>query len=633
MEKPDLNQFPLTPGVYLYKDEHGKIIYVGKAIKLRNRLASYFRPDSALTPKTRVMLQHARTIDILQTTTEKEALLLEASLIKKHRPRYNICLRDDKEYIVFRIQTKAPFPRLEIIRKSSLKGDKKNQYQGKFYGPFSSALAAKETWRLIHRTFPLRRCRDRAFANRTRTCLYHHMGQCLGPCVEPVSQKEYAAMLHKVDLLLSGRSTELIQQLEQDMHHAAEDLAFEQAARLRDQIAAVKRTVERQSVVLSHRTNIDVIGVAEANEGLALGVLFVREGLLLDGRNFFWPGLSLEETPELLETFLTQFYLTGKITPPAKIILPWLPEYSTQAQDENENTSKGLLEAALAEIGQTSVTITTPATADEDRLAILAAENAKEAAKKLETLPMPELLQRALKAPTPIYRIEAVDISHTGGTNTRAGMVVFENGQPTKNDYRQYALDEDLAEAGYASGDDYAALSLWAKRRATAGAPWPDLILIDGGKGQLAAVERVFQQMGLGETVYLAAITKARDEEGMADRRAGNVSDRIFLPSRSNPLPLKPGSSELLYLQRVRDAVHDYALGRHRQARSKAALTGELTRLPGIGPKTAKLLYEHFGSLAAMTAAGAEGLQKVPGIGSQKATMLAQRLQSLLSND
>lgn len=633
MEKPDLNQFPLTPGVYLYKDEHGKIIYVGKAVKLRNRLASYFRPDSALTPKTRVMLQHARTIDILQTTTEKEALLLEASLIKKHRPRYNICLRDDKEYIVFRIQTKAPFPRLEIIRKSSLKGDKKNQYQGKFYGPFSSALAAKETWRLIHRTFPLRRCRDRAFANRTRTCLYHHMGQCLGPCVEPVSQKEYAAMLHKVDLLLSGRSTELIQQLEQDMHHAAEDLAFEQAARLRDQIAAVKRTVERQSVVLSHRTNIDVIGVAEANEGLALGVLFVREGLLLDGRNFFWPGLSLEETPELLETFLTQFYLTGKITPPAKIILPWLPEYSTQAQDENENTSKGLLEAALAEIGQTSVTITTPATADEDRLAILAAENAKEAAKKLETLPMPELLQRALKAPTPIYRIEAVDISHTGGTNTRAGMVVFENGQPTKNDYRQYALDEDLAEAGYASGDDYAALSLWAKRRATAGAPWPDLILIDGGKGQLAAVERVFQQMGLGETVYLAAITKARDEEGMADRRAGNVSDRIFLPSRSNPLPLKPGSSELLYLQRVRDAVHDYALGRHRQARSKAALTGELTRLPGIGPKTAKLLYEHFGSLAAMTAAGAEGLQKVPGIGSQKATMLAQRLQSLLSND
>ena len=633
MEKPDLNQFPLTPGVYLYKDEHGKIIYVGKAVKLRNRLASYFRPDSALTPKTRVMLQHARTIDILQTTTEKEALLLEASLIKKHRPRYNICLRDDKEYIVFRIQTKAPFPRLEIIRKSSLKGDKKNQYQGKFCGPFSSALAAKETWRLIHRTFPLRRCRDRAFANRTRTCLYHHMGQCLGPCVEPVSQKEYAAMLHKVDLLLSGRSTELIQQLEQDMHHAAEDLAFEQAARLRDQIAAVKRTVERQSVVLSHRTNIDVIGVAEANEGLALGVLFVREGLLLDGRNFFWPGLSLEETPELLETFLTQFYLTGKITPPAKIILPWLPEYSTQAQDESENTSKGLLEAALAEIGQTSVTITTPATADEDRLAILAAENAKEAAKKLETLPMPELLQRALKAPTPIYRIEAVDISHTGGTNTRAGMVVFENGQPTKNDYRQYALDEDLAEAGYASGDDYAALSLWAKRRATAGAPWPDLILIDGGKEQLAAVERVFQQMGLGETVYLAAITKARDEEGMADRRAGNVSDRIFLPSRSNPLPLKPGSSELLYLQRVRDAVHDYALGRHRQARSKAALTGELTRLPGIGPKTAKLLYEHFGSLAAMTAAGAEGLQKVPGIGSQKATMLAQRLQSLLSND
>lgn len=648
MEKPDLTQFPLTPGVYLYKDKQRKIIYVGKAVKLRNRIASYFRPANALTPKTRLMLQHACSIDILQTATEKEALLLEASLIKKHRPRYNICLRDDKEYIVFRIQTKLPYPRLEIIRKSSLKNKRSSERQGKFYGPFSSAIAAKETWRLIHRTFPLRRCRDRAFANRTRTCLYHHMGQCLGPCVEPVSQKEYAAMLHKVDMLLTGRSTELIEQLEKDMLRASEDLDFEKAAQLRDQITAVKRTVERQSVVLPQRTNIDVIGVAQTNDGLALGILFVRDGLLLDGRNFFWQGLSMEETPELLQSFLAQFYLTGKTTPPPRIVIPWLSESLDGSQPEGASSGKTdertgaketgeideperlTLEATLSEAAGMTVSITTPANPDEDRLAVLAASNAREEAKKHVALPMPELLKQALKAPTPIYTVEAVDISHTGGRNTRAGMVVFENGQPHKDAYRQYALDEELEEGGYAFGDDYAALSLWATRRAAAGSPWPDLILVDGGKGQLAAVERAFEQAGALGNFHLAAITKARDEEGLADRRAGNISDRIFLPGRSNPLPLKAGCPELLFLQRVRDTVHDYVIGRHRQARTKAALTGELTRLPGIGPKTARLLYEQFGSLAAMTAAGEEGLRKTPGIGPQRAKMLAQRLKKLM---
>lgn len=694
MKKPDLSQFPLSPGVYLYKDKQGKIIYVGKAIKLRNRLASYFRHEEALTPKTRIMLQHAESIDILQTATEKEALLLEASLIKKHRPRYNICLRDDKEYIVFRMQTQKAYPRLEMLRKSSLKNKTARERQGKFYGPFSSGIAAKETWRLIHRSFPLRRCRDRAFANRTRTCLYHHMGQCLGPCVELVSEKEYGAMVRKVDLLLTGRSTELMEQLHKDMMVAAEDLAFEKAALLRDQIEAVKRTVERQSVVLPQRTNIDVIGVAEANNGLALGVLFVRDGLLLDGRNFFWQGLTMEEMPELLESFLAQFYLTGKTVPPSRIIVPWLPEHMQMAGDQGQAGGRGLegageqrnarglediqpkeneehslrakqalqspqdnaprtgvlestgydeynghtltpmqvLAASLGEVAESSVSIATPTTPDEDRLAILAAQNASEEARKLVSLPMPELLEQALKAPAPVVTIEAVDISHTGGRNTRAGMVVFENGQPLKSAYRQYALDEGLEESGYTAGDDYAALYLWAKRRASAGAPWPDLILVDGGKGQLSAVERAFEEEGVLHYFHLAAITKARDEDGLADRRAGNIQDRIFLPGRSNPLSLKAGGPELLYLQRVRDTVHDYVIGRHRQARSKAALTGELTRLPGIGPKTALLLYEQFGSLAAMAEAGEDGLQNVPGIGAQKARMLAQRLESLLGD-
>lgn len=742
--------FPVCPGVYLFKDKDGKILYVGKAVRLRHRLASYFRPEESLTPKTRVMVKSASSIDILQTGTEKEALLLEASLIKKHRPRYNILLRDDKEYLLFRIQTDQDFPRLEIIRKSSLKGQNISKARNKFYGPFSSAQAAKETWRLIHRSFPLRRCRDRAFANRSRPCLYYHMGQCMGPCVLDVDKKNYAAMIRQVDLLLTGRSDELVVDLEKDMYKASDEMEYERAAQLRDQLQAVKKTVERQSVVLPFSVDLDLIGVTQLRDGLALGILFVRDGLLLDGRNFFWPGLSLEETPELLVSFLTQYYIAGRGTPPRRIVVPWLPEKGwterlkplvesgiidladTEAQEggktllegdkinqksilptvsyeqdmqknkgevfplpsknrlnngggvglregllqftkisgervlslkektleEKEITPKGempakeessaegkvpylldydseevgivALEQALSDISGQPVSISSPQNPDEDNLLIMAADNAREYARTEGGQPLEYMLAKALRVDNPIFRVEAVDISHTAGRNTRAGMVVFEGESPVKSDYRQYALDDDLKKHGYAEGDDYAALSIWAKRRASAGGPWPDLVLVDGGKGQLSAVERSFKEAGVLENFYLAAITKARDEEGFADRRAGNISDRIFLPGRSNPLPLKAGSPELLYLQRVRDTVHDFALGRHRQARSKAALAGELTRLPGVGPKTARLLYDHFGSLSAMAEASKEELMKVPSIGEARATILHERLASLV---
>ena len=463
--------------------------------------------------------------------------------------------------------------------------------------------------------------------------------------------EEYAALVGRVDMLLAGRSDELVTRLEQEMQAASETLAFEKAALLRDQIQAVRRTVERQSVVLPARTDLDLVGVAQMPEGLALGVVFVRGGLLLDGRNFFWPGLCMEDTPELLRSFLAQYYLTGKATPPRHIVVPWLangdgvgsPEECAGASAEEfsgdwpaeappvglaEDESPQTLAALLSESTGYAVALHPPRNPDEDRLVLMAAENAKEAAKMHSMRPLSETLAEVFRSSCPIHRVEVVDISHTGGKQARAGMVVFEAEQPVKSDYRVYNLEDMPASAG----DDYAALAAWARRRVAAGSPWPDLLLVDGGKGQLAAVVRALEEEAAPRDLLVASIAKARDDKGMPDRRAGNVQDRIFVPGQSNPLSFKAGSPELLFLQRMRDTAHDFVIGRHRKARAREALSGELTRLPGIGPKTARLLFDHFGSLAAMSRASAEELALVPGIGKAKALSLCERLRLLVTD-
>ncbi len=367
MERPASSTLPTTPGVYLYKDAQGRIIYVGKARNLRRRILSYFREASALTPKTVAMIGHAATLETLSTTTEKEALLLEASLIKKHRPHYNIVLRDDKQYVLFRIAKDVPYPRLEVVRQT-------RRDNARYFGPFTSGQAARETWKAIHRAFPLRRCADRAFKNRVRPCLYHHIGQCLAPCTEAVSSEAYATLVHRVELLLSGRSRELVDMLRQAMTEASEALDYEQAAAFRDQIRAVERTVERQSVVLPAGGNMDVAGVVPAKGGLALGLLFIREGRLVDGRTFFWPDLELAEGPELLWSFLGQFYGPHSAIPP-RIVVPWLPddaptsnevpesaavEADTADTNALETDSLDALEAALADVRGVPVRIAKP---------------------------------------------------------------------------------------------------------------------------------------------------------------------------------------------------------------------------------------------------------------------------------
>ena len=656
MERPQPSTIPTTPGVYLYRDEQGRVIYVGKARQLRNRILSYFRDPDNLPRKTLAMLSHAVSLETLSTGTEKEALLLEASLIRKHRPHYNIVLRDDKQYVLFRLARNEPYPRLEIVRRT-------RRDKARYFGPFTSGLAARETWKAVHKAFPLRRCTDKAMRNRIRPCLYYDLGQCLAPCTKDVDPSVYGELVQRVELLLAGRSRELLQTLGEAMQEASDALEFEKAAVLRDQIRAVERTVERQSVVLPGNADLDVAGVVPVRGGLGLGLLFVRDGKLMDGRTFFWPGLELADGPELLWSFLGQFYSEMAGSVPSRIVVPWLapqePEEDSPGSPENIEGAalerivtpstepaartafaQTALEAVLTELrGDVpgNVRIRLPRDADERALVDMAADNAREAGLRRMDEPLADRLGAVLQAPIPVRRVECVDVSHTGGQDTRVGMVVFEDGRPSKADYRTYAMEDT-------HGDDYAALSQWAVRRMHDGPPWADLVLIDGGRGQIAAVlrackETVVQLQASGQPpearvpgglpFILAGIAKARDEEGRADRRAGNVRDRIFLPGRSNPLPLKEGSSELLFLQHVRDTAHHFALGRHRRAHAGTALEGELTRIPGIGPAMARRLWEAFGSFEHMLDATETDLANVPGVGPVTAQRLAERFRRL----
>ncbi|BDQ33132.1 UvrABC system protein C [Pseudodesulfovibrio portus] len=588
-------EYPDTPGVYLMKDEGGRIIYVGKAKALRKRLSSYFRQNARHTPKTRALVARVQRVDVLLTGTEKEALLLESGLIKKHRPRYNVVLKDDKQYVLFKLDKKADFPRLTIARKTARDG-------AVYFGPFTSAAAARTVLKLLGTVFPLRKCSDATFRNRVRPCLYHDIRQCWAPCVKEVDRDLYNDMVHRVEMLLSGRSSELVESLTRKMKAASRDMAFEAAAVYRDQIRAVKKTVEGQVAVIHDNRDRDVVGLAETGQGLGLGVLFVRRGRLLDQKQFFWPGLTLDEGPEAVESFIAQFYGPGRFIP-STIIAPCELEASP-------------LPEILAERGGGTVRIVSPHTATEKRLVSIARDVAGRAREEKDTITV--RLQKVLRLAGEPARIECVDASHLSGTDMRVGQVVFEEGRRNKEASRLYSFPELEGTA-----DDYAALAAWARRRLESGPPWPDLVLIDGGRGQLAAVEKALSGCEEDGCFELAAIAKGES------RRAGELGDVIFRPGRKNPMGLRPGSAELLFLQMVRDTAHRFVLGRQRRARKKAVLNSELTSLPGIGPKTARILWDRFASLDEMIKADVADITALPGIGARKAARIHAALQDL----
>ncbi len=616
---------PESPGVYLFKDAAGRILYVGKAKNLRRRLGSYFRAPDQLTVKTRSMVSRACCVDVLCTTTEKEALLLESSLIKKHRPRYNICLRDDKQYVLFKLDTQSDYPRLALTRKVVRDG-------ALYFGPFTSAQAARHTLKAVHRLFPLRRCKETVFRNRVRPCLYHHIGQCLGPCVLKVSMAEYANMVRRVRLFLTGRSKELSAHLKAAMQDHARRLEYEKAAEVRDLLHGVKQTLEQQHVVLRDGLDRDVLGLAVNGSALGVHVLFVRQGRLLDGKQFSWTRQDRqdrsassksrdtcredcpdqgqaphrvekdEDLQEILDSFLVQFYGPQQFIP-ERVVLP--------VALSNPHVAE-----ILAERRGGPVRVAAARGAEERGLVDMAAANAAQGLSRQEPDRM-VVLARALGLARPPDRIEAVDVSHLGGRGTVVGMVVFENDRFVRSAYRSYSFPELEG-----SADDYLALAKWVVRRAASGPPWPDLLLVDGGLGQLSALDRAMQEAGITEPWPMAGIAKA-------GRRAGELEDRVFVPGRKNPLPLKPGSPELLFLQRMRDAVHRFAVSRQRRIRKKAALDSRLAQIKGVGPQTAKLLWAHFPDIEAMRRATAGDLAALPGMGVKRAANLHAALQRL----
>jgi excinuclease ABC subunit C len=619
------------------KDASGRIIYVGKANSLRARLGSYFRSPEQLPAKTRVMMGKVESIDILCTHSEKEALLLEASLIKKHRPRYNIVLRDDKSYILFKLDVQSTYPRLSLTRKVTHNG-------ALYFGPFTSALAARQTLKAVNRIFPLRKCKDSTFRNRTRPCLQHHMGRCWGPCVLEVDPHDYAHMVNNLRLFLSGRSRELVLCLRQEMNKASQELEYEKAATLRDQLQAIERTVEQQTVVLSEEEDCDVLALAETEQELVVGISFIRQGKLLDHKTFSWSldqdqilqKQGLDDQPhiepenmvtaerkqnadqiqggeDILRTVLLQFYTQEKFIP-ERIIVPF------QLNDSE-------LEGILAERRGGAVHLV-PAWRQRDKKMIdLARTNALQTRPEDDTARLLPVLARKLGIANHLGRIEGVDVSHLGGQGVVVGQVVVEGGRFKPDAYRLYTFPELEG-----SRDDYAALAAWARKRVHSGPPWPDLVLIDGGKGQLAAVRTALSQErteagngtdreGLGNWA-LAALAKGT-------RRQGELDERVFVPERKNPLPLRPGSRELLFLQHIRDAAHRFVLSRQKRSRSKRVLDSRLESLPGVGPRTARLLWDKFGSIQAMLAADTEQFMTIPGIGQHKAKSLHTALHQM----
>ena len=631
--------YPDCPGCYLMKDASGRIIYVGKANSLRARLGSYFRSPEQLPAKTRVMMGKVASIDTLCTHSEKEALLLEASLIKKHRPRYNIVLRDDKSYILFKLDVQSTYPRLSLTRKVTHNG-------ALYFGPFTSALAARQTLKAVNRIFPLRKCKDRAFRNRTRPCLQYHMGRCWGPCVQEVDPQVYAQMVNKLRLFLSGRSRELVSGLRQEMNRASFELEYEKAATLRDQVQAIERTVEQQTVVLSEEEDSDVLALAETEQELVVGISFIRQGKLLDHKTFSWsfdqdqrhsegflydqpdskPGnlnpaeqkqtaAQIQGGEDILRTVLLQFYTQEKFIP-ERIIVPF------QLNDSE-------LEGILAERRGGAVHLV-PAWRQRDKKMIdLARTNALQTRPEDDTARLLPVLARRLGIANHLSRIEGVDVSHLGGQGVVVGQVVVEDGRFSPDAYRLYTFPELEG-----SRDDYAALAAWARKRIHSGPPWPDLVLIDGGKGQLAAVHTILAQEGSGNGAFqeghgmwaLAALAKGT-------RRQGELEERVFVPDRKNPLPLRPGSKELLFLQHIRDAAHRFVLSRQKRSRSKRVLDSRLERLPGVGPRTARLLWDKFGSIQAMLEADSEQFMAIPGIGQRRAKSLQTALHQMAAEE
>lgn len=609
---------PAEPGVYLFKGERGKVLYVGKAQNLRSRVRSYFAAGGDGRPQVPRLVERARDVEVLVLPTVKDALLLENELIKRHRPPFNVRLRDDKQYLALRLDPRERWPRLTLVRRFGDDG-------ALYFGPYTSSAAMHESLANLRKLFPLRSCREGTFrdhARRGRPCIEYEMKRCAGPCCGRVDADEYASLVRGTALFLRGRSGELRDELREAMRRAAAEERFEDAARLRDRVEAVDRTVERQQVVSERPLSRDVFALAREGGEVELQSLAVRDGRLVGSAGHSFSEVSLDDGA-LLASFLGQYYAGGGADLPGEVLTP------APIDDD------GALEALLRERAGRALRVHAPRRGPGRALVELAETNARMAlarrlaARESVDAALAELQQRLGLARLP-RRIECYDVSTLQGSLAVGSRVAFEDGRPCKADYRRYRIRHA------AGGDDYDCLREVMRRRLDRldAEPLPDLLVVDGGKGQLAVVTAALADRGL--TVDCAGIAKERDEGGASPRvrRSGGLkAERVFLPARKDPVSLPADSRALLLLQRVRDEAHRFAIEFQRALRTRAGLTSVLEEVPGIGPAKRRALLRELGSLRAVREASPERLREVAGLSARDAEALRAFLDGLAAED
>jgi excinuclease ABC subunit C len=592
-----VDSLPGRPGVYRMLDSDGQILYVGKARNLKSRVASYFQPSN-VQPKVQALIAKTANMEVTITNSDTEALLLEYNLIKKHRPRFNVVLRDDKSFPYLHLETNHDFPRLNFYR-----GSRKEP--GKYFGPYPSAGAVRETLQQLQKLFRIRNCDDTYFANRSRPCLQYQIQRCTAPCVGLVSKEHYARDVSAAIKVLEGRNDEVSEELGRRMDAAAERLEFEEAAQLRDQLAKLKVIQAQQIVTAGADHDADVIAIAAANGEYCVALMFVRAGRSLGSTTFF-PKAPFAELPEVLAAFVMQYYLERDA--PAEIIV------------EQDFDEMQLLETTLSQRLPHKVRICSSVRGIRARWLEMMHNNAEQALnmRRLARAGIEsslEDLREAFDLEEAPNRLECFDISHTGGTDTVASCVVFGVEGPLKSDYRRFNI------SGIQPGDDYAAMYQALTRRYTRVRDGeivkPDVLLIDGGKGQLAEAAKVLDELGVGG-ITLIGVAKG------VDRRAGQ--EQLFLLGQDTPTILPPDSRALHLIQRVRDEAHRFAIAGHRKKRAKRHSQSILETIPGLGPVKRRELLKQFGGLQGILRAGIDDFIQIRGLGRELAQVIYEHL-------
>jgi len=595
-----LSSVPHSPGVYLMLDESSTVLYVGKAKDLAKRLATYVHFKGSEHSKTAALLARVDKVDFLITNTEKEALILEASLIKRHRPKYNIILRDDKSYPLIKVTIQEQWPRVHMTRRKMRDG-------ARYFGPYASSSAMWTTLNLLQKIFPLRRCKGAELKQRKRPCLNFQMNRCLAPCSGKIDNETYLKMVDKVVLFLEGRNKNLIRDLETDMRQAVSGLEFEKAAVIRDQISALSRTLEKQIIVTQASEDRDVYGFARSGATVSVVLLYIREGVVRGTRRFFQED-TYGDDAAILSQIINQIY-DEKQPPPPLVLIPFPVE------------DQPVLAERLADLAGRNTQISVGQRGNRRTLVAMATANASQRFADLEKKReswenLCSDIEKRLRLSAAPQTVECLDISNTSGTNSVGSLVRFEHGDPAPSKYRHYRITT------ITGPDDYGSMREVLMRRfskAEEDLDLPDLLMVDGGKGQLAVAESVLAEVNLADRIDLVGIAKEREDEG----------EKLYKPGRKNPVVLPYHNPVLLYLMRIRDESHRFGVRFHRSLRNKQTLSSQLDEIPGIGPTRRKRLLKQIGSLKKISEAGVNELHRVEGIGLE----LAEQIHTYFNAD